>query len=135
MAKDYNQKEKEEECIREMAFALRSGGTLLDIACPICGSPLMKIEDKIYCKNCNREIIIYKDEKELPEEYQHYLLNQNKEPIEQTTLEETPVQKTLNRKIERLRSKLEETDDPKEIILLTNAIDKCLDTLKKTRDN
>jgi uncharacterized Zn finger protein (UPF0148 family) len=117
--------------IKELAQALRSGGTLLNIACPVCNHPLIKIEDKIFCKVCNKEVVMYKDEAELPAEIQQEL----KRPIKQPKLAATTkMEKTIIKKIEGLRKKLDKSDEPDEIIKLSNAIDKLHDTLKKIQE-
>jgi uncharacterized Zn finger protein (UPF0148 family) len=114
----------DQEGIKVLAEALRAGGTLLNISCPICAYPLIKINDKIFCKICDNEVIIYKDESELPKEYRKAL-----KPKE--TQIDSPMVKTLNTKIEALRKKMEATDDPDEIIKISEAIEKLLVTLQK----
>ncbi|NHJ38729.1 MAG: hypothetical protein FK731_01760 [Asgard group archaeon] len=118
------QKINDEEGIKLLAEALRSGGTLLNVSCPICAYPLIKINDKIYCKICDNEVIIYKDESELPKEYRKAI----KPRKEQT---DSPIIKTIASKIESLRLKMESTDDPDEIIKISEAIEKLLITLQK----
>ena len=122
-----NKKEvNNEQGIKAIAEALRAGGTLLHAACPVCDSPLIKIKDKVYCKVCDTEVLIYRDEKDLPKEIQKALKNDTKQ-----TQKETTMTKTINAKIEQLRKKLESTDDPDEIIKISEAIDKLLQTLEK----
>lgn len=119
--------EETEEAIRALAEALRAGGTLLHASCPQCNTPLIKIGDKIYCKYCNKEVIIYKEESELPLEIREALKKQTL----QKTRSKSPVEKTIKRKVEGLRKKLEKTEDPEEIVKLSEAIDSLLDTLRK----
>jgi uncharacterized Zn finger protein (UPF0148 family) len=118
------QKINDQEGIKLLAEALRAGGTLLNISCPICASPLIKINEKIFCKISDTEVIIYKDESELPKEYRKAL-----EP--KKTQIDSPMVKTLNTKIESLRKKMEATDDPDEIIKISEAIEKLLATLQR----
>lgn len=122
-------KKANDDGIKAIAEALRAGGTLLSTACPVCDSPLIKIQDKIYCKMCNKEVMIYKDESELPKEVQKAL---HKNTVSKTP--ESKMHKTINKKIEALRKKLEEADDPDEIIKLSEAIDKLYATLTKMRN-
>lgn len=124
-------KKTNEDGIKAIAEALRAGGTLLSTACPLCDSPLIKINDKIYCKVCNKEVMIYKDESELPKEVQRAL---HKNMSSTSGSNESKVQQTIKKKIEALRKKLEEADDPDEIIKLSEAIDKLHSTLSKMRD-
>ena len=130
MKKEYEK--TNDEGIKAIAAALRAGGTLLNKACPVCDSPLIKIKDKIYCKVCEREVIIYQDEKELPAEIRKEI---KKKVSLSVSEEDTPMEKTLKDKIEKLRLQLEESDNPDEIIKLTEAIDKLSTTLKKMKDN
>ncbi len=123
-----NNKINETEGIKAIAEALRAGGTLLNAACPICSYPLIKVEDKIYCKVCNNEVIIYRNESDLPKEYQQAL--KHKSPKSE---EENPMVKTLTNKIETLRVQLENATDPDEIIKLTEAIDKLMAALNKAK--
>ncbi|HUT81567.1 MAG TPA: Sjogren's syndrome/scleroderma autoantigen 1 family protein [Candidatus Bathyarchaeia archaeon] len=123
-----NSKVNDTEGIKAIAEALRAGGTLLNAACPICSYPLIKIEDKIYCKICNNEVIIYKNESELPKEYQQLLKLKNH--IQE---EDSPMIKTLTTKVETLRIQLENSTDTDEIIKLTEAIDKLMAALDKAK--
>jgi uncharacterized Zn finger protein (UPF0148 family) len=120
-----------DEGIKAIAAALRAGGTLLNKACPICDSPLIRINEKVYCKVCEKEVIIYQDEKELPAEIRKEI---KKKVSPSASEEDSKVEKTLKGKIEKLRVQLEESDDPDEIIKITEAIDKLLSSLKKMRN-
>ena len=124
-------KKNNDEGIKAIAEALRAGGTLLSAACPICDSPLIKINDKIYCKVCNKEVMIYKDEKDLPKEVQKALQRENKYA---NNASDNKLEQTIKNKIESLRKKLEETDDPDEIMKVSEAIDKLHSTLTKMQN-
>ncbi|MBD3189206.1 MAG: hypothetical protein GF308_01105 [Candidatus Heimdallarchaeota archaeon] len=121
------------KAVKALAEALGSGGTLLDISCPQCNSPLIKIDDKIYCKFCDKEVIVYKDEKELPPELQKALRGSTRE-LTTPSSTDSKIEETMKQKIEKLRERLERTDEPDEIIKLSEAIDRLIDTLKKIRD-
>lgn len=120
---------KEEDGIKAIADALKAGGTLLNVACPNCNYPLIKIDEKIYCKICNQEVYIYRDESELPKEYKQALKQKTK-----VSSEETEVEKTIKGKMEDLRKKLEKSIDTDEIVKLSEAIDKLNQTLKKMKE-
>lgn len=52
--------------IKKMATLLKEGNTMLDIMCPQCGSPLFKLKNgDIYCGNCQKKVVVLKDEAEL----------------------------------------------------------------------
>ncbi|NPE07616.1 MAG: hypothetical protein GNW80_05000 [Asgard group archaeon] len=120
---------KEEDGIKAIAAALKAGGTLLNVACPNCNYPLIKIDEKIYCKICNQEVYIYRDESDLPKEYKQALKQKTK-----INSEDTEVEKTIKGKIEDLRKKLEKSVDTDEIVKLSEAIDKLSQTLKKMKE-
>lgn len=120
------QKINDQEGIKLLAEALRSGSTLLNASCPICAYPLIKINDKIFCKICDNEVIIYKDESELPKEYRKTLKPRKEQSV-------SPVAKTIASKIETLRIKMEATEDPDEIIKISEAIEKLHVTLQKLK--
>jgi len=42
--------------VRKMAELLRKGASMLAEPCPNCGSPLLKMGDKIYCASCEQQI-------------------------------------------------------------------------------
>ena len=52
-----------DENTKKMADLLRSGYTMLNMACPLCNNPLFKnIEDDIFCPICNRRVQIVKED-------------------------------------------------------------------------
>ena len=56
---------KIKENIKKMADLLRSGHTMLNIACPICNNPVFRKKDgKVLCPTCNREVKLI-DNKEI----------------------------------------------------------------------
>ncbi|MBD3226775.1 MAG: hypothetical protein GF329_01195 [Candidatus Lokiarchaeota archaeon] len=55
-----------EENIKNMAELLKNGNTMLDIVCPQCNSPLFELKNgDIYCGNCQKKVVVLKDEEEL----------------------------------------------------------------------
>ncbi len=48
---------------------IKQGWKLTQLECPVCGSPLLKKDDKLFCAICNREVKIA----ESIEEYIKYL--------------------------------------------------------------
>ncbi len=125
----HEERKKEEEGIKAIADALKAGGTLLNVACPICNYPLIKIDEKIRCMICNQEVYIYRHESELPKEYKQALKQKTK------IHDDSEVVKTLKVKIEDLRKKLEIATDTDEIIKLSEAIDRLSETLRKMSDD
>jgi uncharacterized Zn finger protein (UPF0148 family) len=116
----------EQEGIKALAEALRAGGILLNLSCPNCGYPIIEIDGRKYCKICDVEVITYKTESDLPKEY--------RKALHQNNQVESPMVKTLSAKIETLRKKLEKTNDPDEIIKISEAIDKLNKTLQNLEE-
>jgi uncharacterized Zn finger protein (UPF0148 family) len=47
------------ENIKKMADLLRSGYTMLNIACPVCNNPIFQNREKNkFCPTCNREVLV-----------------------------------------------------------------------------
>ena len=97
----------------------------------MCNSPLIKVNDRIFCKVCDKEVLIYRDERDLPKDIQQIL---KKDAQRERPREQSKVEKTILEKLENLREKLAAADDPDEIIKLTEAIDKLHSTLSKIRN-
>ena len=54
---------KIKENIKQMADLLKSGHTMLNIACPICNNPIFRKKDgTILCPTCNREVKLIENE-------------------------------------------------------------------------
>ena len=48
---------------KKMAELLRSGHTMLNLACPICNNPLFRNKDnEILCPICNKRVLVKKDD-------------------------------------------------------------------------
>ncbi|MGV9103012.1 MAG: Sjogren's syndrome/scleroderma autoantigen 1 family protein [Promethearchaeia archaeon] len=47
--------DRDAPAVRKMAELLRKGASMLAQPCPKCGSPLLKVGDKIYCANCDQQ--------------------------------------------------------------------------------
>ena len=48
---------------KKMADLLRSGHTMLNLACPVCNNPLFRNKKKeIFCPICNKKVLIKKNE-------------------------------------------------------------------------
>lgn len=47
--------DRDESAVRKMAELLRKGASMLAQPCPNCGSPLLKMDDRIYCVSCEQQ--------------------------------------------------------------------------------
>lgn len=57
----------EEPPVKRMADLLKAGATMLFEHCPQCGSPLFKIQDEVWCTNCDKRVLIIKRSEDLPD--------------------------------------------------------------------
>ena len=56
-------KENNKDEAKIMAGLLRSGYTMLNLACPVCNNPLFRNKDNdIFCPICNKKVIIKKED-------------------------------------------------------------------------
>lgn len=106
--------------IKRMADLLRQGATLTDLSCPVCSSPLFRLQDgTLWCAKDEKKVVILK-EGEIPAE----------------TKTDTPYSKlesTLMNKIDDLQGKIEKTEDAEELEKLSTALSHLLDNLDKIR--
>ncbi len=112
--------EMSDENIKRMADLLRSGATMLEEACPQCGSPLFKLTSgEVYCANCNRRVVIVKSEEEIPSATT---------PLSLSVLEETLV---LN--LQRLNGLARSETNPEELEKVLRLINSHLEALERIR--
>jgi len=52
------------EEVKRMAELLRSGAVMLQVACPVCATPLFKHGKDTFCAKCNRPVVILKSAEE-----------------------------------------------------------------------
>lgn len=53
------------EDLKRMAELLKAGASMMEEACPQCGSPLFKLTSgEVYCAKCNRKVLIVRSDEE-----------------------------------------------------------------------
>jgi UPF0148 protein len=52
------------EEVKRMADLLRSGAVMLQVACPVCATPLFKQGKDTFCAKCNRPVVILESAEE-----------------------------------------------------------------------
>ena len=52
------------DSLKKVAEYLRRGAKLTSEHCPICDSPLVRMEGKLFCPNCEKEVMIASSEEE-----------------------------------------------------------------------
>lgn len=104
--------------IKRMADLLRQGATLTDLSCPVCFSPLFRLQDgTLWCAKDQKKVVIVKE---------------GEEPAEpQASKPYDKLESTLLNKIEDLQGKIEKTEDAEELQKLSTALSQLLDNLDK----
>ena len=112
--------DKKDSSVKKMAQLLQQGATMLADGCPQCGSPLLKVEDDIYCAMCDRRIVYASSEEEVEKQAVKELLPELKE--------------TLLLKLKTLNDLIEKEDDAEKLTKLANLMVlllQALDSLRK----
>ena len=108
------------ENVKRMADILRSGATMLGETCPQCSSTLFKRPtNEIFCVNCNRRILIVKDEAEAVKAVSPSVL--------------AGVEETILTKIKDANDQLREEKDVTNLGNLTILISNYVDVLERLR--
>jgi UPF0148 protein len=104
--------------IKRMADLLRQGATLTDLSCPVCSSPLFRLQDgTLWCGKDEKKVIIVKEGEEAPKASTNSALDK--------------LEATLMEKVENLQGKIEQTENMEELGKLTNALSELLNSLEK----
>ncbi len=108
------------EKIRSMADLLRSGATMIDLACPACASPLFKLKSgEIWCAQCQKRVVVVKEEEEVEETKSLVALG--------------AVESTLLGKIQEINEKIQGEKDIEELRRLSVVMSTLLENLEKVR--
>ncbi|MFW9954300.1 MAG: Sjogren's syndrome/scleroderma autoantigen 1 family protein [Candidatus Thorarchaeota archaeon] len=108
---------KKDSAIKKMAQLLQQGATMLADACPQCGSPLLKVEEDIYCATCDRRIVYATSSEEVESHTVKELLPELKETLLLKL-------KTLNDLIEKENNTENLTKLANLMVLLLQALDR-----------
>jgi UPF0148 protein len=103
--------------VKKMAELLRSGATMLQDACPTCGSPLFRFEGKTFCVKCGLPSTKTKD----------VLDSVEIEPIV------SQMTSTILRKLKELDSVISETADFRRLYILAKVNLTLVRTLRHLR--
>ena len=106
--------------IKRMADLLRQGATLTDLACPVCSSPLFRLQDgTLWCGKDEKKVIIVKEGEDAPKASTNPAMDK--------------LEATLMAKVENLQGKIERTDEVEELGKLTVALSELLNSLEKIK--
>jgi UPF0148 protein len=119
------QQDKDNNPVKRMAEMLRQGAALTDLACPVCHSPLLRLQDgSLWCGIDQKKVIIVKEGDEPPKQ---------PEPKINSAGAYDKLEATLNRKIGELQEKIDKTDDLDELQKLTVALSELLNSVDKIK--
>ena len=103
-----------------MADLLRQGATLTDLSCPVCASPLFRLQDgTLWCGKDEKKVIIVKEGEETPQTSTNSVMDK--------------LEATLMAKVQDLQGKIERTNNVEELGKLTTALSELLSSLEKAR--
>jgi len=115
------QEKKDNSDIKRMADLLMHGATLTDLSCPVCSSPLFRLQDgTLWCAKDEKKVVIVKEGEEEPAK-----------PPSSTPYDK--LEATLQTKILDIQQKIEKTEDVEELQKLTKALSELLDSLEKVQ--
>jgi UPF0148 protein len=116
------QQSKDNDPIKRMAELLRQGATLTDLSCPVCSSPLFRIEDgTLWCAKDEKKVVVVKEGEEPPKQA----------PQPNSVYDKLEV--TLMAKITDIQGKIEKTEDVDELQKLTVALGELLNSVEKIK--
>lgn len=106
--------------IQSMADMLKQGGTLTELSCPACASPLFRLKSgQLWCVKCKKRVVVVKEGEQTIEKSDSVLL--------------TSLESTLLKKIEEINTKIKEEKDPEQLQKLGATLSALLENLEKTR--
>jgi UPF0148 protein len=118
------QQNDENTPIKRMANLLRQGATLTDLSCPVCSSPLFRLNDgTLWCAKDEKKVIFVKEGEEPPKQNVASPTNTAYDKLEAVLLS----------KIQDIQTKIENTQDMEELQRLTIALNELLDSLEKVK--
>ncbi len=114
-------KNSDKEVVQKMARLLKSGATMLDKLCPMCGIPLFRLKSgEIICPKCGQKFIFVEtDEEEL-------------EVRGNLTIQD--LEKSVLAKLDYLRRKLDTSSSLEEISDVSDAIYRLLKIIEVSRN-
>ena len=127
------------EDIKKMAELLRSGNTMLNVACPVCNNPVFKNKKgKLFCPRCNREVVIVEENSPQSELINNNLQEQNNNVTEETYVElkecSVRIKKVITEKIDWIVTKIKQEIQLENIEKYLNLLLKCYEVLERIKN-
>ena len=99
---------------------LRQGQTLTGFACPVCSTPLFRLKNgDLWCAKCEKEVVVVKEGEDAPKLTNAAMLDK--------------IETILLAKIEKIQSKMQETEDTDELLKLSTTLSELLGSLEKIK--
>ncbi|MCW4046332.1 MAG: hypothetical protein NWE99_02045 [Candidatus Bathyarchaeota archaeon] len=109
---------KEDQPIKRMADLLRQGATLTELSCPVCASPLFRLQDgTLWCAKDEKKVIVVKE---------------GEEPEAGSTAYDK-LEATLLSKVQQIQDKIQSTEDVEELQKLSAALSELLSNLERVK--
>lgn len=108
----------EDQPIKRMADLLRQGATLTELSCPVCASPLFRLQDgTLWCAKDEKKVIVVKE---------------GEEPKAGSTAYDK-LEATLLSKVQQIQDKIQNTEDVEEMQKLSAALSELLSNLERVK--
>ena len=105
--------------VKRMAELLKSGAVMLSETCPICGSPLFKMRDEVYCVQCDKKVVLVRGPTEEFEASSKGVL--------------LKLEESIFKKVQDVEDALNRVEDPNRMLELGRLLSIWLDILEKVR--
>ena len=120
-----------------MANLLKSGYTMLNLACPVCSNPVFKSKNgDTFCPICNRKVLLGNHELSDDKEKQHISIIQNNDSNEE--VKTTTIYQNLKRvaimKVKHFTDLLENEKDIEIIDKLTHSLIQLITLISQIRE-
>jgi len=116
------EKKENDTPIKRMADLLLQRATLTDLSCPVCSSPLFRLQDgSLWCAKDQKKVVIVKEGEELAA------------TKSTSTTAFDKLESTLLNKINDIQDKIEKTQDVEEMQKLSATLSQLLDSLDKVQ--
>jgi uncharacterized Zn finger protein (UPF0148 family) len=109
----------EDDYIRRMSDALRSGARMLSEMCPVCNSPLFEIRGELRCIRCDKPVVKVHQESEVL--------------VASAPLILTRLENAITDKLDVLANLLQRTSEPEELRQLAETIISLIQLFHESR--
>jgi len=106
--------------LKEMADMLKQGATLTELACPVCASPIFKLDSgELWCVKCKKKVVVVKEGETISD-------------VERSTVISS-LESTLLARIEEIERKMKTEKDVDRLEKLGKTLSTLLESLEKAR--